>query len=191
MPLSAPALPPPLADGARVLVVACGTGQCLDVLVTAVGPTGHVVGLDASTGMLAKAKARVEAAGWPNVTLARGDAETFDVSHLRMTSGAEDADAVVCALALTTIDDWEDAFARTFDDLKPGGRYVIFDVHAPQRSLRTRLVERLADADLGREVWRPLEAACPDFARRVLSTDAAFGGTLYLATGTKPRLASA
>ena len=173
--------------GRLVLDIACGTGQAFEALVEAVGPGGHVVGIDASAGMLKRATARVKAAGWPNVTLARGDAHAFDVSHLRHTSGAEDADGVVACLALTVLDDLEAAFARTFDDLKPGGRYVILDVHNPAPTLRDRVAEWVAQADIRREVWRLLEAATPDFEMRDLDADRVrIGGRLFLASGTKP-----
>ena len=173
--------------GRLVLDVACGTGQGLGALVEAVGPTGHVVGIDTSAGMLKKATARVKAAAWPNVTLAHGDATAFDVSHLRHTSGSEDADGVACCLALTVFDDWEDAFARTFEDLKSGGRYVILDGHNAAPSLSDRAVEWTAQADLRREVWRPLEAATRDFALRDLAADPRrVGGRRFLASGTKP-----
>lgn len=173
--------------GRLVLDIACGTGQSLPELVEAVGPTGHVVGLDASKGMLAKATARVQAAGWPNVTLAHGDAHAFDVSHLRHTSGATDADAVVACLALTVFDDWEAAFTRTYDDLKPGGRYVILDVHNPTPGLRDRVSAWVAQADTSREVWRRLAEQTRDFAMRDLDADPArVGGRLFLASGTKP-----
>ena len=173
--------------GRLVLDIACGTGQSLPALVEAVGPTGHVVGIDASAGMLAKATARVKAAAWPNVTLARGDAHAFDVSHLRHTSGATDADGVVAALALTVFDDWEAAFDRTYDDLTPGGRYVILDVHNAAPTLRARVAGWVAEADTSREVWRRLAERTRDFEMRDLDADPVrVGGRLFLASGTKP-----
>ena len=69
---------------------------------------------------------------------------------------------------------------------RPGGRFVLFDVHAAERTKETRSVELVARADLSREVWRPLEARCADFSREGLPADPApFGGGLYGASGTK------
>ena len=48
-----------LTEGARVLDLPCGTGQSFDLLVPAVGPTGAVLGVDASSGMLRRARRRV------------------------------------------------------------------------------------------------------------------------------------
>lgn len=58
--------PPP---GGIVIDVGCGTGLNLSPLLAALGPNGHVVGVDASASMLAAARRRVRAAGWGNVTL--------------------------------------------------------------------------------------------------------------------------
>jgi ubiquinone/menaquinone biosynthesis C-methylase UbiE len=56
-----------LEPGQTVLDVGCGTGASLSRLVAAVGPTGRVVGVDQSAGMLGVAAKRIEAAGWTNV----------------------------------------------------------------------------------------------------------------------------
>jgi demethylmenaquinone methyltransferase/2-methoxy-6-polyprenyl-1,4-benzoquinol methylase len=173
--------------GALVLDLACGTGQNLDLLVDAVGPEGHVVGVDLSEGMLRQARRRVAKAGWPNVTLVRSDVHAFGDAALAAASGRREADAVLCTLGFTAFPDWAAAFRRSFALLRPGGRYAIMDVHARRRTFQTRMVELVARADLAREVWRPLEAAAEGFERRDLPGDPAkLGGRLYLAAGTKP-----
>ena len=45
-----------LKRGERVLEVGCGTGRNLALLREAVGPEGHVYGVDLSDGMLAEAQ---------------------------------------------------------------------------------------------------------------------------------------
>ncbi|WP_233745491.1 class I SAM-dependent methyltransferase [Halobacterium bonnevillei] len=50
----------------------CGTGANLRHLRDRVGPTGTVVGVDLTPGMLARAESRVERAGWQNVHLVPG-----------------------------------------------------------------------------------------------------------------------
>jgi len=44
--------------GEKILEIGFGTGHCLAALAKAVGPTGHVIGLDISDGMLAIARER-------------------------------------------------------------------------------------------------------------------------------------
>ena len=171
-----------LTEGARVLDLPCGTGQSFDLLVPAVGPSGTVIGVDASRGMLRRAQRRVDRAGWGTVSLVHATAAEAGPARL----GVEGVDGVLCALGLTALPDWEAAFERLFEMLRPGGRFVLFDVHAAERTKETRLVELVARADLSREAWRPLEARCADFHREVLPADPAqFGGDLYVASGTK------
>lgn len=175
-----------LQPGQAVLDVPCGTGQSLDLLAPAVGPSGRVVGIDTSSGMLRRAERRVRRAAWPNVTLLHADASKLDDGRVRSLAGPDGLDGVLCALGLTALPDWEPAFRTLFDLLRPGGRFVLFDVHASKRTRQTRSVELVARADLSREAWRPLEAACADFERRILPADpAVFGGDLYVASGAR------
>ena len=55
--------------GSTVVDLGCGTGLSFPYLVQAVGPEGRVIGLDASPDMLARARRRVQRAGWHNVEL--------------------------------------------------------------------------------------------------------------------------
>jgi len=63
-----------VSSGQRVLEIGCGTGHALVSLAGEVGPTGHVHGVDISSGMTAVARARIGSAGLRNVTLTVGDA---------------------------------------------------------------------------------------------------------------------
>jgi trans-aconitate methyltransferase len=59
----------PAQPGDTVLDVGCGTGLCLPLLQRKVGPSGTIVGVDASAQMLEVAAARVADHGWDNVRL--------------------------------------------------------------------------------------------------------------------------
>ena len=59
----------PARPGDTVLDVGCGTGLCLPLLQDKVGPTGTIVGIDASEQMLRLAGEKVTAHGWDNVRL--------------------------------------------------------------------------------------------------------------------------
>ena len=59
----------PAQPGETVLDVGCGTGLCLPLLQHKVGPSGTIIGIDASPQMLEVAGARVAEHGWDNVQL--------------------------------------------------------------------------------------------------------------------------
>ncbi len=72
--------------GMRVLDVATGTGEPALTAAQIVGPSGSVLALDASDGMLAVARDRAAAQGLANVEFRQGDAE-----HAALPDGEFDA----------------------------------------------------------------------------------------------------
>jgi ubiquinone/menaquinone biosynthesis C-methylase UbiE len=89
----------PLRPGDVVVDVGCGTGLCFPLLQDRIGPTGRIIGVDASPEMVALARARVATEGWDNVTLvesaveevylpAEADAALFCAVHDVMRSPA-------------------------------------------------------------------------------------------------------
>jgi ubiquinone/menaquinone biosynthesis C-methylase UbiE len=61
-----------LRAGQSVLDVGCGAGACLFAAAWAVGPDGHVTGIDLAAGMLARAAASAARLGLGNVTVEPG-----------------------------------------------------------------------------------------------------------------------
>ena len=176
-----------LSGGERVLDLPCGTGQSFKDLMAGVGPTGAVLGVDPSGGMLRRARKRISHAGWNNIQLWQVWAEEVDARLLTEALGQPVVDGILCALGLTALPDWETTFEALFSLIRPGGRFVLFDVYAAERTRETRSVELLARADLSRKAWLPLETRCHDFSRLVLPADVkSFGGELYVAAGTRP-----
>jgi SAM-dependent methyltransferase len=64
-----------LRPGDVVLDAGCGTGFCLPMIEAAIGPSGKVIGIEPSPAMLARARDRVDASGWRNVTLVESSGE--------------------------------------------------------------------------------------------------------------------
>lgn len=65
-------------SGERILEIGFGTGHCLVALAQAVGPSGQVIGVDISEGMLAIAQERLQHNGvYERVVLHRGDAASL------------------------------------------------------------------------------------------------------------------
>lgn len=175
-----------LPRGGVVLDLACGTGQNFDLLVDAVGPEGRVVGVDLSKGMLGRAEARVRREGWSNVTLVQRDATTLSSSWLEEAMGVAQLDGAVCTMGLSAIPVWSEVLASVRGLVRPGGRITVMDVVAKKRTLQTKMVECLARADLSAEVWRGLDGMDAVSWTDLGAPANAFGGTLYVATGTQP-----
>lgn len=175
-----------LAEGQTVLDAGCGTGQSFDVLSAGVGNTGRVLGVDASSGMLGKAKDRIANKGLDNVrVLERSLLELSRDDVAEHLDGEPGFDRALCFLVLTT-QEGPDAFERVWSLLAPGGRMVIVDAHTEKLSFQGRMVNLTARADIRRRVWEPLEAASEGFTFERLDTPAKVGGDLICATGLKP-----
>lgn len=68
-----------LRPGEAVLDVGCGTGLAFPLLEEAIGPQGRIIAIDQSPEMLTRARERVEAKGWQNVTLIESPVEEADI----------------------------------------------------------------------------------------------------------------
>ncbi len=176
-----------LQPGLTVLDLPCGTGQSFDLLAPPLRPNGVLIGVDASSGMLDYANARIEQAGWTHVHIVPADVHAFSASRLALSIGRREVDRLHVFLGLTAFPDWEKAFDRLWDLLTPGGRCVIVDVHSASLGLQGRMVNLVARADIRRRVWEPLERVAQDYAWRQLPSRPRHGGQLFLATGVKPK----
>ena len=177
-----------LAPGQTVLDLPCGTGPSFEGLAAGVGDAGVVLGVDASAGMLRQARARVERHGWPQVHVGQADVHAIDAATLEQLCGRPvELDRLHVFLGLSAFPRWEEAFARLWGLLRPGGRCVIVDVHAERPGLQGRMVNLVARAEIQRKVWEPLEAVAKagSFERRGLPSRWQHGGQLVLATGAK------
>ncbi len=108
-----------LKAGDTVVEVGCGTGRNLALLAEAVGAAGHVIGVDATPGMLARAQRLVARRRWRNVRL-----ELVDASKLTLD---RPADAVFFSYSYSVLPEREPVLDRAWDVLRPGGRLVVVD----------------------------------------------------------------
>lgn len=129
-----------LLPGDRVLDIACGPGNFSRAFAAAVGDSGLVVGLDASTTMLERGAADLRRSGLGNLTLIRGDA-----TALPFVDGS--FDGVCCFAALHLFADPFAGLDEMTRVLMPGGRIALMT--SVQRQLGPRgplkpLTERMS-----------------------------------------------
>ncbi|MEV6305209.1 methyltransferase domain-containing protein [Actinoplanes sp. NPDC051861] len=102
--------------GDRVLDVGCGRGAVLFPAAEAVGPTGHVTGIDLAPAMIELT--RKDVAHLPQVRVAVGDAQTPDFP-------AESFDVVTAGLLLFFLPDPAGALSAYRKLLRPGGTLAL------------------------------------------------------------------
>lgn len=152
-----------LSAGERILDVGIGTGLVAREALTLIGPTGKLVGVDPSPGMMSQVNL-------PGVELVQGRAE-----QLPQADGTWDV--VSLGYALRHISDVNAAFSEFHRVLRPGGRVLVLEISKPRGGLSTfllkaymkgivpflaRFVARQRDtAHLWRYYWDTIEACIP------------------------------
>jgi len=144
MALASPAL------GEQVLDIACGTGLVSFEAARAVGPDGHVLGIDLSGRMVDAAERRAREVKLLNCSFARMDAETLALPDASF-------DVVLCALGLMYMPVPEQALREMRRVLRPGGR-VSLAVWGERSKCGWSALFPIVDAEVASEV-------CPLFFR--------------------------
>jgi ubiquinone/menaquinone biosynthesis C-methylase UbiE len=166
-------------SGDAVLEVGCGTGRNLPLLCNAVGADGRVIGVDASSGMLERARHIVARRGLDNVRLVLGDANEVALE--------DRVDAVLFSLSYSVLPDRPGVISRVWEVLRPGGRLVVMDAGLPASRLgrlMTPVGEALATVFPGDPYSRPWE----DLAQlgHAVETDWFQFGTYFICIARKP-----
>jgi cytochrome P450 family 135 len=153
--------------GDTVLEIGAGTGRNLPYLVDAVGPTGAVIAVDASEGMLAEARKLIARHCWANVQLLRQDATQLQLDR-------PDVDAVLFSLSYSVLPEPGPALARAWKLLRLSSRLVVMDMgltdpkHRRVLGLIPRLLEKLAPGDPYSRPWDDLAHYGPVATERFL-----------------------
>lgn len=129
-----------LRPGQTVLDLGSGAGLDAFVARAEVGVGGHVIGVDMTAEMVAKARANAEKSGFRNVEFRLGEIE-----HLPVLS--DSVDVVISNCVLNLVPDKPRAFAEIFRVLRPGGHFCVSDIVASQRL--PEWVQGIADAYAG------------------------------------------
>ncbi len=106
-----------LTVGESVLDIGTGTGTLAQRSAEAVGPSGGVVAIDISPGMLELAQQRITSGGLDNTSVREGSAENIPAED-------DSFDAVLASLSMMYVIDREAAAREIARVLRPGGRFV-------------------------------------------------------------------
>jgi SAM-dependent methyltransferase len=129
-----------LRPGQTVLDLGSGAGLDAFVARAEVGTGGHVIGVDMTAEMVAKARSNAEKSGFRNVEFRLGEIE-----HLPVLS--DSVDVVISNCVLNLVPDKQRAFAEIFRVLRPGGHFCVSDIVASQRL--PEWIQGVADAYSG------------------------------------------
>jgi SAM-dependent methyltransferase len=129
-----------LRPGQTVLDLGSGAGLDAFVARAEVGAGGHVIGVDMTAEMIAKARANAKQSGYANVEFRLGEIE-----HLPVLS--DSVDVVISNCVLNLVPHKRRAFAEIFRVLRPGGHFCVSDIVASQAL--PEWVQGIADAYAG------------------------------------------
>jgi SAM-dependent methyltransferase len=105
------------APGEHVIDIGCGCGATVLALADRVGPTGHVLGLDISEPMAARARERITAAGLTNARVMVSDAAVHPFLQ-------DSADLLFSRFGIMFFADPVAAFANLRGAIRQGGRLL-------------------------------------------------------------------
>jgi arsenite methyltransferase len=110
-------------EGDTVLDLGAGAGNDVFIARRIVGASGHVIGVDMTPEMIARAKANAAKLGYANVEFREGQIEALPVTDASV-------DVVISNCVLNLVPDKRRAFEEIRRVLRPGGRFCISDLVA-------------------------------------------------------------
>ena len=159
-----------LEPGQTVLDLGCGSGLNFELIMEGIGSQGKLIGVDFSIKMLKLAQKTIDQHGWKNVYLLQQDARQLNINELNIHSNSGiRIDRVLCTLGFSVFPNWENVFEKSYSLLERNGRYAIMDLYSKNRTFQTQIVNILANSDISRRVWEPLQKICSNYSEERLS----------------------
>ena len=170
-----------LEEGNKVLNVPVGTGQNFEYFQSYLKGTGLILGIDISSGMLRKAKNKIERNRWDNIVLLNRNVLDIDSFLVTEYTNSNGFDAILCDLGLSGFPEWKKIIDTLISLLSVDGRISIMDWYIDKPSLRGEFIKWIGKGEVDRPLWQYLEMKVTDFY-----LDASFNrGGVFVASGTK------
>jgi len=146
-----------LMTGERVVDLGSGGGFDCFQAAEKVGPTGHVIGVDMTPEMVARARENISKGPFANVEFRLGEIEHLPVAD-------ESADAILSNCVVNLSPDKPQVFRDAFRVLRPGGRLSISDIISisPMPEALRNDLELMAGCVAGAAAIQELEAMLRD-----------------------------
>jgi demethylmenaquinone methyltransferase/2-methoxy-6-polyprenyl-1,4-benzoquinol methylase len=169
-----------LQRGDCVVELGCGTGLNFPLIIEQIGPEGRLIGVDLAPKMLARARERVERAGWKNVELVQSDIAAYNFP--------EGVNGVLSIGVFGYIADGDRVIKGASQALVPGGRLVVMDGKRPDRlplwvfKLIVWLSRSFGVTSdyFDKRTWESVERYFRETAFEQM-----YGGMLYISSGTE------
>ena len=170
-----------LHRGDCVVELGCGTGLNFPLLIEQIGSQGRLIGVDLSSEMLMRARAKAAQSGWNNVELVESDVAVYDFP--------ESVNGVLSTGTFGYVAEYDHVIEQASRALVPGGRLVIVDGKLPVRwplwvfilfLWSTRPFGVTPDY-FGHPCWESVERYFQKTTFEEL-----YGGLLYISAGTAP-----
>ncbi len=119
------------------VVLDLGSGAGIDAFLAAqrVGPTGHVIGVDMTDAMLAKARENARKLGCTNVEFRKGIIEELPVE-------SESVDVIISNCVINLSPEKDRVYREAYRVLRPGGRIMVSDL-VLERPLPAEVLESM------------------------------------------------